>query len=463
MKRGTEDTETAASAIPSSEQPVDAPVATLPTVGTVLRGKYRLESKIGEGGMGVVYRATDLEVGESKNTVAVKLIKPKLNTPASRDALIKELLVTRDMHDPHIVAAYAFELDGDIAYMVMEYLTGQPLDRVIENGNALGMRFRDAWPIVSGMAQGLSFAHSYGTVHSDFKPSNVFVTAAGVKVLDFGIARAVGGPLTGISVNYASCEMLEAGGSDPRDDVYAFGLVVYKLLSGKHPFADDTGNEAPATVARDEGMVVPPIKQLTRIQNKALRGALRFDRRDRTKTIKEVLQALERERPPYWLYVLLGTLLAGIGLYFGYQRYYGSQDSDAAFVHHLVNSGAARVSDADAQTVKQLLDLGNQFLQEGISPLNAMLLSENARPLSSALSVFEEVRKADPANLPAARGILAIVNAYKAEARRLLKLGRANEAAELTKIGLRLWPESVELKELDHDARADFEASTLQR
>jgi hypothetical protein len=89
-----------------------------------------------------------------------------------------------------------------------------------------------------------------------------------------------------------------------------------------------------------------------------------------------------------------------------------------------------------------------------------MLLSENARPLSSALSAFQEVRKADPANVAAAQGILSIVNAYKAEARRLLKLGRAKEAAQFTAIGLRLWPDSIELKTLDQEARGSSGSAT---
>jgi serine/threonine protein kinase len=421
-----------------------------PGVGTVLKGKYRLESQLGEGGMGVVYRAIDLEAVEATSLVAVKLIKPALRSEANKRLLYEEVEKTRTLQQENIVDVYGFEQSANAAFMVMEYLVGRPLDSLIAEQYALGMPLKLAWPIINGMGQGLAYAHRRGIIHSDFKPSNAFVTAVGTKVLDFGIARAVGGAMRGLTMAYASCDMLEGLPCDARDDVYAFGLVVYKLLSGKHPFCDPNGAELRATTARDERMTVAPIRGLTRRQHGALEGALCFDRAKRTKSIQEVLDGLERKGPPVVWWAAIGLLLlvivamGGLGAY----RWMAPQDSDQAFIAHLITAGGAPPSADDAETAKQLNELGQQMLKEGVQPFDSGLLSENARPLSSALGVFQQVLKVDPGNLPAARGILAVANAYKAEAQRLYEAGQWQQADDMTQIALRIWPDSIDLKTL---------------
>jgi serine/threonine protein kinase len=427
-----------------------------PDVGTILKGKYRLESKIGEGGMGVVFRAVDLEALEAASYFAVKLLKPALRTEASKAALFKEVDQTRRFHSDNIVAVYAFEQDVDAAFMVMEFLNGRPLDKLIADDYALGMPFKLAWPIIAGMGHGLKYAHERGIIHSDFKPSNAFVTAVGTKVLDFGIARAAGGPIIGLTAGYASCEMLEGMPPDCRDDVYAFGLVVYKLLSGKHPFCDENGVEVPAVVARADKMTIAPIQGLTRRQQDTLEKALRFDRHKRTKGIQDVLDGLEREGPPVMLWAAVCALLLvilGIAGFIAYGRL-ATQDSDSLFVASLLKPGAPPAAGEDTETVKDLLNLGKLYLHDGLKPFNPGLLSENARQSDSALADFREVLMLDPSNKSAAEGILAIANAYKIEAKRLFKGGYFKQAADMTKIALSIWPDSHDLKELDSKIRA---------
>src|SRR5262249_21584873 len=149
--------------------------------------------------------------------------------------------------------------------------------------------------IVSGLGAALSYAHQQGIVHSDFKPSNAFLTTQNVvKVLDFGVARAAlaldrgdstlfdAGKLNAVSPAYASIEMLTGGTPDPRDDIYALACVTYFLLSGRHPF-----NGIDAIKARDSGIEAPPIKGLAEHRWRALQAALVFERWERTASAKE--------------------------------------------------------------------------------------------------------------------------------------------------------------------------------
>jgi protein kinase-like protein len=431
-------------------------------VGTILKGKYQLDQKIGEGGMGVVFRAIDLEAVNATSLVAIKLIRPALRTPATIEALYLEVEQTRRLRDDNIVSVYSFENDSKSVFMVMEYLVGRPLDKLIADDYALGMPLKMAWPIIHGMGTGLAHAHRRGTIHSDFKPSNVYVTAGGAKVLDFGIARAAaGGRLVGMTKAYASCDMWEGMPPDARDDVFAFGLVVYKLLSGKHPFCQIEGTDECAITWREDKMPVAPIQGLTHRQRQALRGALQFDRARRTAGIQEVLDGLEKPAwPKGWLIalLLLLSIVLGLGAFSAY-RWFGPQDSDAHFVEQLLSTGATPMAGVDATTIKQLLELGDDYLRTGLKPFNPVLLSENASPLSCALSVYREVLKADPHNKAAAKGILSIVNAYKAEAQRLFGNEQFDRAEQMAKIGLRIWPDSIDLAKLDAQIRPKLDPS----
>jgi serine/threonine protein kinase len=433
-----------------------------PREGTVLKGKYRLERKIGEGGMGVVFRAVDLEADKFNrdcSVVAIKLLKPEVQAgPGAMAALFEEVEQTRKLQQENIVDVYAFEQDDENAFMVMEFLNGRPLDRLISDEYALGMPFALSWPIINGMGQALAFAHKRGIIHSDFKPSNVFVTAVGAKVLDFGIARAArstdlsrpGDAIKGLTVAYASCDMLCLMPPDARDDVFAFGLVVYQLLSGRHPF-----DKLPATVARDKKMEVAAIRGLTHRQNTALAAALRFERFVRTPNIQEVLDELwEGAKGPgrtgLWVAVCaLLIVIAGFGARSAYQ-WFGPQDSDQVFLERLTTSGAPPAPGGDRETINNLLDQGHAYLNDGLKPFDPGLLSED---VSSALGAFQAVLMFDPSNSAAARGILAVVTAYKAEAQRLYAAGKYQRAEDLTKIALRIWPDSVDLDKLNGKIR----------
>jgi formylglycine-generating enzyme required for sulfatase activity len=264
--------------------------------GRVLGNRYRLEEVLGAGGMGVVYRACDLQVqGE---VFAIKVLKPKLQGHRELVRCLRdEVRKTRLLSHPNIVSAYSINSDEDGDYMLMEYLEGETLQKLLDEEFGRGIPFARAWPLIMDICSGLAYAHDHNVIHSDLKPLNVFVTTAGrVKLLDFGIARVARGPIRGFDAaahgaateTYASCEMLERGTPDVRDDVYALGCVVYEMLSGKHPFAKRS-----ATDARDLKLQPAPLACLSRRQNASLAKALCFDRDQRTASVEAFQSELE--------------------------------------------------------------------------------------------------------------------------------------------------------------------------
>ena len=265
------------------------------SVGTVLGGRYLLERVLGEGGMGVVYLASDQQVkGES---FAIKVLKPEIRRyPEALDMLREEVRRTRALGHPNIVGVYSLNSDPSSVYMIMEYLEGMTLSSLIDEAFGRGMPFMRAWPLIDDMCAALAYAHDQSVIHSDIKSSNVFITTGGkAKLLDFGIARAARGRrqrantagLGALTPTYASCEMLEGQNPDARDDIYSLACVIYEMLSGKHPFSDHTAVEA-----RDERRNLVPIESLSRKQNDALARALAFNRDERTAAVESLLSGL---------------------------------------------------------------------------------------------------------------------------------------------------------------------------
>jgi len=282
-------------------------------IGQTLSNRYRIERELGEGGMGVVYLATDREVlGE---TFAIKVLKEALH-PEALALLREEVHKTRRLSHPNIVDVHSVNVDGTKLYVLMEYLEGKSLNGLLDEEFGRGMPLRHAWPIIEDAGAALGYAHDHNVIHNDLKPANVFVTTSGrTKLLDFGIARVSRGPLLhkpsgplALTPAYASCEMLEGRESDPRDDVYSFACVIYEMLCGKRPFGELTALEA-----REAGAHVPPLEVLSRGQNAALRKALAFDREARSASVEKLLEGLAANQKPRIRprVVVAGAIFAG--------------------------------------------------------------------------------------------------------------------------------------------------------
>lgn len=438
-----------------------------PEIGEVLKGRYRLEERIGRGGMSIVYRATDLEavrLGHGDGNVAIKVLGADFGSHEA--ALFDEVQKTRRLQQENIVDVYGFEPDQPSGFMVMELLSGVPLDRFVSNSWPQGVPMAVAYPYIKAMGTALSYAHTRGVIHSDFKPSNVLVgPGTAVKVLDFGIARAARGneaPLvpgeraTGLTPAYASCEMLEEVPADLRDDVFCFGLAVYFMLSGSHPF-----NGLAATEARDLGLTVTPLPGLTRAQNAALERAMRFKRDERSSCIAELVEALApagRARQ-IWRLVPLAALVALAALaavaavaYLGH-RTEQSTDELVRTLCPAADAGQPLDSAEDIQVVPILIAQGNSYLARGQRPFDAGMLYEN---VSSAYGAFLSALNVAPHECDAAaRGIAKVATAYRSEAERLYAAGDYRKAAATAATGLRIWKDNREM-------RAVFEQASRQ-
>jgi protein kinase-like protein len=289
--------------------PAGADTEQLKGVGDTINGRFLLEECLGFGGMGTVYKALDLrkvEASDRNPYIAIKVLNVQFRGhPKSLIALQREAKKAQALAHPNIVTVFDFDREGPMVYLTMEYLSGKPLSRVLRAPDFRGMSYAEALPIITGMANALSYAHERGFVHCDFKPANVFLTNKGqVKVIDFGIARVFrrseeeaeatvfdAGSLGGVTPAYASPEMLEHREPDPRDDVYALACISYELLTGQHPFG-----RVPATQARSAGTRPLRPKSLPARQWRALKCALSFDREERTPTVAHFLQEMRGER-----------------------------------------------------------------------------------------------------------------------------------------------------------------------
>lgn len=293
---------------------------------SVLKDRYELRDQLGEGGMGVVYKAWDRELKAER---AVKVISGAADAPDRkllREAFLEEARKTFELSHPNIVRTYDAGADGEVVFLTMELLQGESLETVL-NRYPEGVPWEECHELISQLLDGVEYLHSQKRkiIHSDLKPGNVFVTEQQVvKVLDFGIAsrqRGIGGAPTRFdprvyrpgSAAYASIEQLGGIAADPRDDVYSLGCLIYQLLSGRHPFGINRSDaDRSAIWARANKLVVAPIDALTRGQNSALRRAVAFERKDRTQTVRQLRDELFVPDSGNARSIAIGVVAAGV-------------------------------------------------------------------------------------------------------------------------------------------------------
>ena len=440
-----------------------------PAPGMVLRERFVLQRMLGAGGMSQVFLAIDRELEDDNPWVAIKVLGDAFRDhPMALTSLRREVNNSRQLNHPNIVGVYHFDRDGDIVFMVMEYMRGQPLDAFLR-GQSGGLDWETAWHIIRGCGEALAYMHEHGVVHSDFKPGNVFLTEDNeVKVLDLGIARTLDEALgtrnttrfdsdapLALTPQYASCEMFEGRVPDRRDDLYALGCLAYLLLAGRHPF-----DGARAIDARDNGLVAERPPHLRQRQWQALQRALAHRRRERIASAREFLEELGprtagRNAVP-WIAAsaLLVLVVAGV---LGWQWYRDSPEQ--RFTQEVLAQFRDQGDPATSAEQLQLwLDQGAQHIDLARSAFTGGEFDRGAYFLhgstSSARWVYDLVlqRAAQMRDKRrAVEGLRNLAAVYEEPARELIAQGRAREALDFVCRGVAINPYNESLLELLSD------------
>jgi len=214
-----------------------------PRIGKVIAG-YRIEERVGRGGMGVVYRAEHLNL---RRRAAIKIIAPDLaESEGFRERFTREARIAAALQHPNIVTVYdAGEVDG-ILYLAMQYIEGQDLAAVLRKDGRL--RPYRAIDVIRQVASALDAAHAQGLIHRDVKPANVLIEGRTAFLTDFGLTKRTDGTHTELTragdvvgtIHYVAPEQIEGGQVSARSDVYSLGCLLYHCLIGQVPYSRDT-------------------------------------------------------------------------------------------------------------------------------------------------------------------------------------------------------------------------------
>jgi serine/threonine protein kinase len=282
----------------------DRSASRVPEVGRVLRNRYVLESLLGRGGMGTVFKAMDRyrrDLPGGNRHVAIKFLNDETgNNPKVLSNLRHEFYCAQALSHRSIVKVYELDRDDDFGFFTMELLEGEPLSSALERSRPFAMSSSNAWEIILEIAEGLAHAHARNVVHGDLKPQNIMITNSGeLRILDFGAShvpareRSSADEARKINLTpaYACCELWEGQEADPRDDLYALACVAYELLSGEHPFQGRRSTEA-----RDLGLTPPRPPGLTRRQWQTLAMGLSWYREGRSISVRDWVAKLNPRR-----------------------------------------------------------------------------------------------------------------------------------------------------------------------
>lgn len=313
--------------------------------GIILKGRFVLLEKLGQGGMGVVYKAKDLlkiEAQDNNPYVAIKVLTDTFKKySGSFIALQREASKAQRLAHPNIATVYDFDRDSNTVFMTMELLQGKPLNQLIKEIAKKPLKTNQALHIIEALCSGLAYAHEKLLIHSDFKPGNCFLLSDGqVKLLDFGIARASTqtdedrektlfdpAKLSAVTPAYATPEMFAGMNPDPRDDIYGLACVAYQLLAaGKHPY-----NKVAALKIKELGIRPKPIKGLNRKQQRTLMKGLTVSREDRIATVEKFAEGM-RSKKSHAKTLVLGAIFIAITITgIGYKPFFEFRSEQALY------------------------------------------------------------------------------------------------------------------------------------
>ena len=229
----------------------------LSSLAAALSERYALQRELGRGAAATVYLAHDLK---HKRQVAIKVLAPELALAVRTERFLREIEIAAQLSHPHIVPLYDSGEVAGFLYYVMPYVEGESLRERLTGEGPLPVE--DALRITREVAEALDYAHQRGVIHRDIKPGNILLQAGHAVVADFGIARALSAAAdeeditgTGVSLGtpaYMSPEQARGEPVDRRTDVWAFGCVVYEMLTGRPAFRGETVTDTLAAVLKSE-------------------------------------------------------------------------------------------------------------------------------------------------------------------------------------------------------------------
>src|ERR1017187_2868897 len=282
------------------------------TAGTKL-GPYEIQSPLGAGGMGEVYRATDMKLGRD---VALKVLPAEMaQDPERLGRFRREAKALAQLDHPNIVTIHTVEECGGLHFLTMQLVDGLPLDRLIPQG---GLPVEQIIEIASALGDALGAAHEKGIVHRDLKPANVMVSNEGrVKVLDFGLAKDVRGSNLGDATMtsasrtevgvvmgtpaYMSPEQTSGRPLDHRTDIFSLGVLLHEMATGRRPFEGTSSAELVSSILRDTPPSVTDVRpDLPSDLARIVRRCLEKDPRHRVQTARDVaneFRDLARQTP----------------------------------------------------------------------------------------------------------------------------------------------------------------------
>ena len=267
--------------------------------GSVLSERYAIVREVGRGGMGIVYEAKDRVLDDK--VVAIKVLPPELaNSKAATKRLKKEAIASMELHHENIVRLYSFDVDGAYAYIVLEFLDGEPLDERLADVERFS--YDEACAVLESAAAGLTAAHESGVIHRDIKPANLmYKMTSGKRVLritDFGIAFVVKDSMTRLTgvdsagtLSYVAPEILKGELANEKTDQYSLAVTMYELMAGDPPFF---GAGLSHQILNAKPRAITDVPDCV---NSALQKALSKEPNDRFESLNKFAEAFKGKLP----------------------------------------------------------------------------------------------------------------------------------------------------------------------